>query len=54
MVLMHDSPLAINLAQSNGQAAFGRYFVSIRIRSTTMNQSGGKRYVIACSDVDPA
>jgi hypothetical protein len=54
MMFMHDYPLPINLAQSNGQTAFGYHFPSIRIRPATMNQSGSKRNVITCGDGDLA
>jgi hypothetical protein len=51
MMFMHYQPLAICFAQSNGQAAFGHQFPSIRIRPTS---SGSKRYVITCGDGDLA
>src|SRR6266481_1693291 len=53
-MLMHDRPLAVDLAVANGQTHHQLNFVSARLRSTTADKTMAERHVISRCDAQLA
>jgi len=51
MVLVHDAPLAVDLAQTHGQSKFENFPLAARIEVNAISYRRGKGDVLASNDV---